>query len=234
MNFKSIGLAGLAAATLMSAATVTATPANASSIAGSKLVFGGVGKFTTATGKLNFSPRAGSFSIPGLGSYSGKGFGRAVILNDGSKDGSKDYFDGRFAEQFRVKDLKFNSSGTNAWTLALAPGKTFIDEFFKFKDGVTFDLSTFGLTKQANGGLIGNYTGTFKDAQGNPFFGSDGSFTAFNDKFTTNAKGDGYSSSITPIPTPALLPGLLGLGVAALRKRKSEESGVEAAETAKA
>ena len=35
----------------------------------------------------------------------------------------------------------------------------------------------------------------------------------------------------TPIPTPALLPGLIGMGVAALRKRKSE---VEAAETAKA
>ena len=40
--------------------------------------------------------------------------------------------------------------------------------------------------------------------------------------------------SVTTIPTPALLPGLLGLGVAALRKRKSEESEVEATETAKA
>jgi len=40
--------------------------------------------------------------------------------------------------------------------------------------------------------------------------------------------------SVATIPTPALLPGLIGMGVAALRKRKSEESGVEAAETAKA
>jgi len=36
------------------------------------------------------------------------------------------------------------------------------------------------------------------------------------------------------IPTPALLPGLIGMGVAAFRKRKSEEAGVEATETAKA
>jgi len=39
---------------------------------------------------------------------------------------------------------------------------------------------------------------------------------------------------VQSIPTPALLPGLIGLGVAALRKRKSEESDVEAAETVKA
>lgn len=31
----------------------------------------------------------------------------------------------------------------------------------------------------------------------------------------------------TPVPTPALLPGLIGLGVAALRKRKSEQVAAE-------
>ena len=36
------------------------------------------------------------------------------------------------------------------------------------------------------------------------------------------------------VPTPALLPGLIGMGVAAFRKRKSEESDVEETETAKA
>lgn len=51
----------------------------------------------------------------------------------------------------------------------------------------------------------------------------------------TNSDGDigvfavFASANATPIPTPALLPGLLGLGVAALRKRKGEttESGAE-------
>jgi len=30
------------------------------------------------------------------------------------------------------------------------------------------------------------------------------------------------SSTATPIPTPALLPGLIGMGIAAIRKRKAE------------
>lgn len=32
-----------------------------------------------------------------------------------------------------------------------------------------------------------------------------------------------YTSASTPIPTPALLPGLVGMGVAAIRKRKAEQ-----------
>jgi hypothetical protein len=43
----------------------------------------------------------------------------------------------------------------------------------------------------------------------------------------TGANGNGSSKlagtvSATPVPTPALLPGLIGMGVAALRKRKGE------------
>lgn len=49
--------------------------------------------------------------------------------------------------------------------------------------------------------------------------------TYVNVDFQTNA-------STTPVPTPALLPGLVGLGVAVLRKRKQSQ-GQEAAETAK-
>jgi hypothetical protein len=39
-----------------------------------------------------------------------------------------------------------------------------------------------------------------------------------------------FSSAATPVPTPALLPGIVGLGMAALRKRK-ENQGQEATET---
>lgn len=44
--------------------------------------------------------------------------------------------------------------------------------------------------------------------------------------FTFNGCGIGevaFSTSSQPIPTPALLPGLIGMGVAALRKRNQEE-----------
>lgn len=43
-----------------------------------------------------------------------------------------------------------------------------------------------------------------------------GNYQGFRAEFNT-------SSGVTPVPTPALLPGLIGMGVAALR-RKSEES----------
>lgn len=39
-----------------------------------------------------------------------------------------------------------------------------------------------------------------------------------------------YNLDITAVPTPALLPGLIGMGVAALRKRKGEASEAETAE----
>lgn len=57
----------------------------------------------------------------------------------------------------------------------------------------------------------------------------------FNDGYSsyaqTNAIIDGsLPPSGTPVPTPALLPGLVGLGAAALRKRKKQ--GQEVAETA--
>jgi hypothetical protein len=47
-----------------------------------------------------------------------------------------------------------------------------------------------------------------------------------------NAFGSGYATisnfSVTPVPTPALLPGLIGMGVAALRKKRSEAEESEA------
>ena len=228
MNFKSIGLAGLAAATFM-----TAAPANASSIANSKLAFGGGGRFTTSTGRLDFSPLVGAanFSIPGIGTkIKGKDFGRARI-----EDTSKGYFDNREGEQFRIKDLSFTTVTPGTWTLAGGP----ISEFFKFKDGVTFTLNSFNLeeilNKKGKKVISGDYTGVFLD-KGNQFLGLDGLFSSQNDFILTKSAlgGDSYSSSIKSIPSPALIPGLLGLGIAALRKRKSEESDVEAAETAKA
>jgi len=243
MNFKSIGLAGVAAATLMTAATLTIAPANAANLAGSYLTFAGDGKFDIPTNRLNFYPfSGGNFSIPGIsGTSSSSNFGFAKI-----GDTSKGVFDYRGGEKFRIKDLDFTAvtPGTS-WKLASSS----VGNFLKFKGGVTFDLLTFNLNKvvsrdgngkpilSGNGTpiifIVGDYTGTFADAAKNPILGLDGTFSSQFSRFTSG-KGTTYSSDITAIPTPALLPSLLGLGVAAIRKRKSEESGVEAVETAKA
>lgn len=37
----------------------------------------------------------------------------------------------------------------------------------------------------------------------------------------------GFSASVTAVPTPALLPGLIGMGVAALRRKQGEEASEE-------
>jgi len=243
MNFKSIGLAGVAAATLMTAATVTVAPANASSIAASQLSFNGSAQFRTTktnggVSRLDFTPYkyAAFFNIADVENHlDRKLYGQANITG-----GSTGYFGGRSFpdkasdEAFRIKDLDFTNvysamAPLRKWTLAGGP----ISEFFKFKDGVTFTLNSFILKERLNDEgkkiVSGDYTGVFLD-QGNQFPGFDGSFS-LEKNF---AKGDAIASSITPIPTPMLLPGLIGMGVAALRKRKSEESDVEAAETAKA
>ncbi len=59
------------------------------------------------------------------------------------------------------------------------------------------------------------------DNNNNPFDGSP--IFASTNKFT-----NGLNPPATPVPTPALLPGLVGLGMATLRKRKNQ--GQEAAE----
>ncbi len=50
----------------------------------------------------------------------------------------------------------------------------------------------------------------------------------FNYRINTLVRGDAsvtydYTPASTPIPTPALLPGLIGIGVAAIRKSKAEQ-----------
>jgi hypothetical protein len=74
------------------------------------------------------------------------------------------------------------------------------------------------------------YSGfSFQDANGlnvNVFNGfSAGFFENAGNSFDANFTQTRVNLSITPvpIPTPALLPGLIGLGAAALRKRKQEK-----------
>jgi len=55
----------------------------------------------------------------------------------------------------------------------------------------------------------------------NTYVSEENSFAAFSE---VQFDGTPYTAPPTAVPTPALLPGLIGLGVAALRKRKAEEA----------
>lgn len=71
----------------------------------------------------------------------------------------------------------------------------------------------------SGGGLFGGDSDTLTfDVAGN--FGSTLTLADFATKW--QGEPDSYQISGTPVPTPALLPGLIGMGVAALRKRKGE------------
>jgi hypothetical protein len=79
-----------------------------------------------------------------------------------------------------------------------------------------FDLANFRYDK---GTGIGKFSGTFSDGVKGL-----GTFT-LGSAITSPETGPDdfeYSLNVTAVPTPALLPGLLGLGMAALRKRKGQ------------
>ena len=77
------------------------------------------------------------------------------------------------------------------------------------------------LTQAVTGSVGGKYFG---------FYGTDGDLIS-SITITAPTEASGFavgefrlgSSPVQPIPTPALLPGLIGIGVAALRKRKAEQ-----------
>ncbi len=99
---------------------------------------------------------------------------------------------------------------------------------------VSFDLTNLSLdvTQNRNTNYALTFEGNFLRASGDVFgFGSITSQFAGNltvgSTVTRNLSGD-----ITAVPTPALLPGLVGMGLAALRKRKEE--GAEQPEEVKA
>ncbi len=119
---------------------------------------------------------------------------------------------------FELLDIKGGPSGSE-----------YISKGFQFLASDSLRTIRFSANKsagQVNSNTPFNFTAARFDIDNNnsPFDGS----PIFA---STNAFTNGLNPPATPVPTPALLPGLVGLGMAALRKRK-EKQGQEAAETA--
>ncbi len=204
MNLKSVGISALMLGTV-TASVVVAAPARAASIAGETLNFGGNAQLLTPDGpnsKIDFSPKA-LFTGP-----------------DGSPFGD-------FGDKFDIADLDLLRTGTDAvtgfgiWELAGSE----IEWLTGLPNGVKYTLQTFSLKQLAATAFEADIAGIFAPSQldGTGAFTSQGSF---------KIGPTSYSATIDvgkEIPTPALLPGLIGMGVAALRKRgSSEEETVEA------
>lgn len=111
----------------------------------------------------------------------------------------------------------YESVGLSAWkTYTNASGQT-----------ITFDLAAGALFQR----IANNIFRTYVSPEGSPFNGvynlangttvSGFGVVQINDTTVATSRGNANFAQVA-IPTPALLPGLVGFGIAALRKRKQE------------
>ncbi len=205
MNFKTPLLGVAAAAIALSTATVAVSPAQAAIVAGSTLNLASpIGGSVSATNSnINFS---GTFGQPqnvavtgGAGSFSFSPFGLG--------------FSNLTA---RIKDVPLSSG---VFTGSLAGFISGINTTgFAPANAVSFDLTKFIFDDTTK---AGDFFGVIR--KGADFSDAIGQFTTQTLNGATS-----YSLTITAIPTPALLPGLIGLGMSMLRKRKKEMAAASA------
>ncbi len=203
MSFKTFATGAAIAGALVSSTVVTAAPAEAAAISvGSTIQFSSlplVGRvsFNETTGNLDFAPQTAGVGI-GTGSFA------------------------RVGPFARVEDLTLVNDGGGIFSLA-STQTNFIRNINLPPVLSGFNDVQFSLTKF----ILDSNTGNSTVLKG--FFTKDGQTTQAVGRFTSQidfVDSSTWSMSIRAVPTPALLPGLIGMGVAALR-RKDEESAEE-------
>lgn len=217
MNFAKVGLGTLAAVITVSTATLsTSTSAQAAAI--------------TPGSILNLSEGVnGNVRLTG-NTLDFRGF-RSFLGADANQGVSVGGSTGSFANSAivsinsglpKIKDLTLVGAG-NIRTIA-NPVLAFIDEvdfgpLLGPYSPLSFDLNTFFYNTALG---EATFTGIFRS--GSDSIAAGGNFTSQLPGFTPSS----YSLSIVAVPTPALLPGLIAMGIGALRKRKKEMAAVSA------
>ncbi len=218
LSFNAALVTALATAgsTWMASSAVAATITPGSKLNLSEISTGGVNFVSSPTPKLDFFPNVSLFGTP-LGQPVGIGASTGTFAGATSLP----------LPLAQIKDIDLVAMGGGVYNLA-APITNFlsgIDIGGIFTgppggDDVQFDLTEFVFNSTTGDSTL--LKGIFKS----------GSFSIAGIGRLTSQTNLGspssYSLSITAVPTPALLPGLLGFGVAALRKRKLEAAAVEA------
>ena len=212
-TFSHLGLAVAGAAVVGSVATVLSPgSAYAASLNGSITFTNGVTGFSNGV-----NPGSDDFD-----------FGGATIgATSGDFDGvTLDSLTSAFTLT-RISILDGNNS--DGFTSALYSFGA-IPNFFTLSNGYSFALDAGSLIRNRfqQGGLISVTAG---GALSGTFFDGSNEVAGFGTLAITSVpKSSGYSISLNtvPIPTPALLPGLIGMGVAALRRKQEESADAEA------
>ncbi|MEA5448627.1 PTPA-CTERM sorting domain-containing protein [Leptolyngbya sp. CCNP1308] len=166
------------------------------------LALSGRAKFNTTSGLLDFREDPGNIY--------GTEIGTASVTTSSS---------GRFASLLNqlatLQDITLTQTAGNVWEYTGSTLPSFITV-----GSIGFELSTFRLVRNPGNDWLATVDGRFQDT-GLPALGA---FDPLQDDLFTlaNSQGASYSFDIEEVPTPALLPGLIGIGVAALRRKKDE------------
>ena len=91
-------------------------------------------------------------------------------------------------------------------------------QLFTIAGGPTFTVREFVDPVFRTGRFDAEVRGFFTNADG-----SKSEATSILFSLNSNVVGDDVDFNLATVPTPAMLPGLIGMGVSALRRRKSEE-----------
>lgn len=217
MRFKSFSIAAIS---LTAGAALTALPAQALSIApGSTL---GIGGGNNGGVIISGSPSNYQFDFLFDGSVAADP-GTAGELEIQSKTGS--FFSSGITEGSggaRIKDIATVTAGGG---YVIPPTSDFISNLVYGGESLSFDLTSltgFTFNPPGLGALNGfSFSGKFRTASG-AILGNGSLNAIFSIDTLTGNTSWAASLTATPIPTPALLPGLLGLGLGVLRKRKAE------------
>jgi hypothetical protein len=201
MNFKSIGLGALATASVVAGTALIPTAAQAGSLA------------------------PGSFSLLGKSSISGSGSSYTLSFSNFKVDSSSGLLSGLTGSPV-VKSLNLTKTG---YAFDAAATANFITGLTLGGESIAFDLNP--VTLGGNVFASNNYTlggdifGTLRDSKNNVL--ATGSLGVL--KFTST-KQNTASIDITAqaVPSPALIPGAIGLGVGLLRQRKNKADAKEA------
>ena len=210
MNFKTISLSAAVTATVVASTTLIGSPAHALSF-GDTLDFAGESRLeineVTGNALLNFDSNA----LLGVVDYSNP-TGKAVV------GAGSDLGFGIGGSIINLKDLSLVANGVNSlgfkkWKLGSS-----VTDFLAIAapPNVKFTLTNFFLEQTASRSFAAEFAGKFTSPN---VLSGIGDYTT-QGRFKT--VGSTYSGSLTAVPTPALLPGLIALGAGVLRKRKSE------------
>lgn len=212
MNLKLTNFPAIALLTTL-ATTAIAMPATASSIVGSRLVVG--------NGAVRFMDTQSDRTLLDFAEYNSlqsPGTGNSELVKP-----SQGIFASFVGTPVTIRDVVLRSRGANLWELdASEPIENFI------LGSLSGDDFSFSLTKLTLERFIGATSTTYYAAldgifnyRGQSYDTEEGDFVVLNSSRFMSGNGSGYLIGTTVIPSPALLPGLIGFGFAAWRKRKA-------------